>query len=415
MKRSLAACALILLVASVLGWREAQELSRKKEANARLLAEAAAMANEGSRTPKATVIPTTRPDRRTEDPGMKMEVEALARDYFALFRASDGTAGGESSEAFAKLKADMKSRLEGLNPSAIQQFMAECNGNPDLNLRIRRDLNFYVRTVFISKYPLEMARMMSDSPELFGISGKAMPEGYVQDPFQHLVYYYSAEKKDLSLVFQCLAQAPLEFQSRYIGGTLDYHADTPPKRAELLEAMRDFASTPEQGELVKGKLSDLVFGRSQAKATFVEVADWMASANLSSDELVAATKDIQAKVRVGETGQWLDWLASSGMPDDVSKERAFQLGAEWAEKDYLAAGKWLNSAPDSPEKSAVAGAYAAKVYPYNPEAAMQWIQTLPPGPDRTKALQTIYQGLRKKQGSDGRVAEAFARQHGIRE
>jgi hypothetical protein len=99
----------------------------------------------------------------------------------------------------------------------------------------------------------------------------------------------------------------------------------------------------------------------------------------------------------------------------VSKERAFQLGAEWAERDYLAAGKWLNSAPDSPEKSAVAGAYAAKVYPYNPEAAMQWIQTLPPGPDRTKALQTIYQGLRKNGNYDRAVVRAFAREHGFKE
>jgi hypothetical protein len=128
-----------------------------------------------------------------------------------------------------------------------------------------------------------------------------------------------------------------------------------------------------------------------------------------------ATKAMQSRVRVGETGQWLDWLAGSGMPGEVSKERAFQLGAEWAERDYLAAGKWLNSAPDSPEKSAVAGAYAAKVYPYNPEAAMQWIQTLPPGPDRTKALQTIYQGLRKNGNYDRAVVRAFAREHGFKE
>lgn len=415
MKGSLVTCALILLVTALLGWREEQELSRKKEANARLVTEAAAIANAAARTPKAPATPNIRLDRRNEDAAMKVEVEVLARDYFALFRDYDGNPGGESTEEFAKLKANMKVRLEGLNPSGIQQFMTECYSHPDLNLRVRRDINSYVRTVFISKYPLEMARMMSNSPELFGINEQAVPEGYVQDPFQHLVYYYSHEKKDLQLVFQCLAVAPPAFQSKYIGGTLDHYADSPSKRAELLDALRGFASTPEQVELVNGKLNELVFGRSGAKPTFVEVSDWIGSANLSSDELVAATKDMQDKVRVGDTGQWLDWLSKSGMPDDLSKERAFQLAAEWTEKDYVAAGKWLNSAPDSPGKSAVASAYAAKVHPYDPEVAMRWIQTLPQGSDRTKALQTIYQGMRKYENYDRSVAEAFAREHGIQE
>jgi hypothetical protein len=157
----------------------------------------------------------------------------------------------------------------------------------------------------------------------------------------------------------------------------------------LLEEMRAFASTPEQAELVKRQLSELVFGRGGAKTTFIEVSDWLKSANLSSDELVAATKDMQKKVRVGETGQWLDWLAKSEVPDEVSKARAFELATAWTEKDYLAVGKWLNSAPDSPEKSAVVSAYAAKAYPYDPEGAMQWIDSLPQGPDRSKALGAI--------------------------
>jgi len=179
--------------------------------------------------------------------------------------------------------------------------------------------------------------------------------------------------------------------------------------------MRAFASTPEQVELVQGQFSDLLFGRPDAKVTFIEVSDLLQSANLSSDELVAATKDMEKKVRVGETGQWLDWLAKSEMPEEFLKERAFALSAEWAEKDYLAAGKWLNSAPESPGKSAVTSAFAAKVYPYNPEVAMQWLQTLPQGPDRSKALQMIYQGIQQNGSLDRTVAESFARKHGLKE
>ena len=402
MKRSLIISAAIFLIAALLGWWESRQLSSRREINARLVKEASTELGGDAQSPNAM-------ERRNEYLAMRERVKTIGLDYFALFRDYGENANGESGEEFRKRQAEIKSRLEELDPAAIRQFMDECYSNPELNLRIRRDLNGYVRTVFIAKYPVEMARMMSKSPELFGIDGKSAPEGYIQDPFQHLVYYFSWEKKDIQTVFQCLAEAPPEFQSKYISGALEHYAYSAPKRTELLEEMRAFASTPEQVELVKGQLSELVFGRGGAKATFVEVSDWIESANLSGDELDAATRDMQKKVRVGETGQWLDWLAKRDLPDDVSKDRAFELATAWTEKDYLAAGKWLKSAPDSPEKSAVASAYAAKVYPYDPEGAMQWIQTLPEGRDRSKAVEIIYQNMPK----DSDEANAFASEFGL--
>ena len=410
MKRSLIICAAIFFIAALLGWRESRQLSSRREINARLVEEASTKLGGDAQSPNAM-------ERRNEYLAMRERVKTIGLDYFALFRDYGENATGESGEAFTKRQAEIKSRLEELDPAAIRQFMDECYSNPGLNLRIKRDLNGYVRTVFIAKYPVEMARMMGKSPELFGIDGKSAPEGYIQDPFQHLVYYFSWEKKDIQTVFQCLAEAPPEFQSKYIRGALEHYAYSAPKRTELLEEMRAFASTPEQLELVKGQLSELVFGRGGAKATFVEASDWLESANLSSDELDAATTDMQKKVRVGETGRWLDWLAKRELADEVSKERAFELATVWTEKDYLAVGKWLNRAADSPEKSAVASAYAARTYPYDPEGAMQWIETLPQGPDRSKALQSIYQGMQKNGNYeyDREIVEAFAREHGLKE
>ena len=402
MKRSLIISAAIFLIAALLGWWESRQLSSRREINARLVKEASTELGGDAQSPNAM-------ERRNEYLAMRERVKTIRLDYFALFRDYGENANGESGEEFRKRQAEIKNRLEELDPAAIRQFIDECYSYPELNLRIRRDLNGYVRTVFIAKYPVEMARMMSKSPELFGMDGKSVPEGYIQDPFQHLVYYFSWEKKDIQTVFQCLAEAPPEFQSKYISGALEHYAYSAPKRTELLEEMRAFASTPEQVKLVKGQLSELVFGRGGAKATFVEVSDWLESANLSGDELDAATRDMQKKVRVGETGQWLDWLAKRDLPDDVSKDRAFELATAWTEKDYLAAGKWLKSAPDSPEKSAVASAYAAKVYPYDPEGAMQWIQTLPEGRDRSKAVEIIYQNMPK----DSDEANAFASEFGL--
>ena len=407
MKCSLVICTLILIVAALLGWREGQQLSGKKEINAKLVTEAAAIPNESIKRPKPATVSDQSVDRRKEDLAMKKKVKALASDYFALLRND----GGASAEQLVTLRENIKSRLEQLDPSAIREFMVEFNSNPDVNSGMKSDVNEYVMNVFINKYPLEMARMMSNSPELFSISNQSMPERVIYDPFEYLVYHYCWMKKNLPLVFQCLAEASPEFQSKYISGALEHYADTPLRRAELFEEMRAFASTPEQVELVRGQFSDLLFDRPDAKVTFVEVSDLLQTANLSSDELVAATKDMEKKVRVGETGQWLDRLAETDIPDEISKERAFELATRWTEKDYLAVGQWLNSSPDSPEKSAVASAYAAKTYPYDPEVAMQWIQTLPRGPERTKALQTIYQGIPK----DNDAAKVFAREHGLDE
>jgi hypothetical protein len=336
---------------------------------------------------------------------MKKKVKALASDYFALLRND----GGASAEDLASLRENIKIRLEQLDPIAIGEFMDEFNSNPDVNSGMKSDVNEYVMNVFIMKYPVEMAGMMSKNPELFSISTQSMPERVIYDPFKFLVYHYCWMKKDLPLVFQCLAEASPEFQSKYISGTLEHYADTPLRRAELFEEMRAFASTPEQVELVRGQFSDLLFDRPDAKVTFVEANELLQSTNLSSEELVDATKGMEKKVRVGETGQWLDWLAKTEIPDEVSKQRAFELATRWTEKDYLAVGNWLNSSPDSPEKTAVAAAYAATAYPYDPEIATQWLQTLPQGSNRTKALETIYQNM--PQDSD--EAKAFASEYGL--
>ena len=245
---------------------------------------------------------------------------------------------------------------------------------------------------------------MVKSPELFGIGDEK-----IYDPLSYLVYYFSSTKRDLQLVFECLAESPPAFQSKYIGGALQFGADSPSQRAELLEEMRYFAVTPEQQELVNAQLNELAFGRSDARGSFIELTEWIGSANLSSEELVAATKGMQDKIRVGETAQWLDWLTKNDIPDDISKQRAFELATRWTEKDYKAVGQWLNNSPSSPEKTAVAGAYAAKTYAYDPENAMQWIQTIPQGADRTKELETIYQNMPK----DSDEAQAFSSQYGL--
>ncbi len=398
MIRSLIISALILFAAALLGWQEKRQYSSEKATREKLQKQVAA-------NPSLDFQSTINIERRTADRAKQEKVKKLSIDFFDLSIRAAQDPVAAFGEEFQRLEADLKSSLATLDPAGIKEFIEECKNNPDLNSQTKQDLNRYIREVFIQNDPIEMTRMMVKSPELFGIGDEK-----TYDPFSYLIYYYSAQEKDLQIVFQCLAESPPEFQSKYIGGALQFGTGSPSQRAELLEEMRYFATTtPEQKKLVNRKLSELAFGRPDAKGSFIELSDWIASANLSSEELVSATKDMQEKVRVGDTSQWLDWLTKNDIPDDVSKQRAYDLATQWTEKDYQAVGDWLISSPNSPEKTAVAGAYAAKTYPYDPEIATQWLQTLPQGADRTKALLTIYQCIPR----DSDEAKEFASEYGL--
>jgi hypothetical protein len=344
-------------------------------------------------------------DRRKEELATKEQIASLTREFFTVFRDEN------DDELTKKKKKEIENRISGLSPAEIKRFIAECSIQPDINEGIKNQIEYFVIGIFNKKYPIEMAAFISYSPEYFGAKSKLARDGfYRRDPFFYLIYNCRQKEKDINLAFRCLAAAEPSFQAKYIDTILNQPQNSE-QRNKLLPEMRAFAITPEQVELVNNTMGELAFGPDYAKLTFAEVSSWLESANLSSDELVGATKEMQNKVRVGETGQWLDWLAKSDLSDEVAKVRAFELASRWTDKDYQAVGQWLNRTPDSPEKAAVASAYAAKTYPYDPENAKKWLQTLPQGPDRTKALMTIYQRIPR----DSDEAQAFENEYGLRE
>jgi hypothetical protein len=172
-------------------------------------------------------------------------------------------------------------------------------------------------------------------------------------------------------------------------------------------------SAQQNPQVLNNGISDLVFGGVHKKRGFEETSTWLASGRLSGEELASATQNMEHRVKPEETAQWLEWLGDSGLPEEAARDRAYNLSAEWTEKDYQAAGKWLASAPDSPGKSAAVGAFAAKVHPYEPEIAMQWLETLPRGSDRSKALEAIHRGMQENKNYEKEAVEGFAREHGI--
>ncbi|MFN5962373.1 MAG: hypothetical protein ACK5CW_12900, partial [Verrucomicrobiota bacterium] len=179
MKRSLIICAVIGICAALLGWVESQNLSNNRQINARLRKEASV--SQGN---EAGALGFS--EQRKEYFAMKEAVKALRRDLFALYREAPENPAAAFSDERLRTEAELKSRLGELDPTGIRLFMEECSNDPDLTLQIRRSLNNYVQKVFIWKYPVEVARLMTQSPAQFGIG-----DAGIYDPFEYLVYYYS--------------------------------------------------------------------------------------------------------------------------------------------------------------------------------------------------------------------------------
>lgn len=338
MKRSLFICSLIIIGAGLFAWREKQQLSREQEANARLVKEAADIPSEDATPRQSPPVRKTRTDRSNDDPARQAVIQSIANDFFDLYRDYEANPNGKSSEEFEKLKAEVQGRIYALGPAGFEDFIAGFSNNPDLSPRMKRAIQSMAIDFFNKRYPLEMAAILSKSPEMFKTKPDPTYQENARDPFFQLIFHCRNELKDTRLALQCLAAAEPEYQEKYIS-TVITDANNAQERDRLLAEMREFATTPEQVALVNNTLSQLAFGPDYAKLTFKEVSDWIGSANLSGEELVGATKDMQNKVQVGETAQWLDWLAKSDVPDEVSKDRAFQLASAWTEKDYQAVGQ----------------------------------------------------------------------------
>lgn len=147
-----------------------------------------------------------------------------------------------------------------------------------------------------------------------------------------------------------------------------------------------------------------------AKDGFESATRWISQAGFSSDELEKLSRILPYNVKLGETGQWLEWLGKT-LPSGRADDGINRMVSKWTEKDYRAAGTWLASAPDGSVKQTAVQSYAQTVAPYDPQAAVQWALTLPPGEMRQ---QTLVQIVVKWPREDAAGAEAFAKEHGIK-
>ncbi len=430
MKPSIIITAITLIVAATFGWHRHQEIVSLRAGNARLVEGAAAHGK--SRDGEGG----TRHRERQDEGALAAEFIALAREGGKLL--GDGV--GADAET-AQRSVDLIDRMMRLNAPQLESFLATLRAEPGINEIARKDMLMDCVLALSTRNPRAGLELLIQSPELLGegsitkqyigellgnlakedpqialewirANKEAHPDLVTDDLIAFLVAGVSAN--DPTHAFQLLCDVEPSKHVATVSKIIETAAN-PAQRDVTLTALRRFAAAQQNPQVLKDGISDLVFGGVYKERGFEETSSWLASVQLSGEELASATGNMEHRVKPEETARWLEWLGASGLPEEVVRDRAYNLSAEWTEKDYQAAGKWLASAPDSPGKSAAVGAFAAKVHPFEPEIAMQWLETLPRGPDRNKALQAIHRGMRENRSYEKGAVDAFAREHGFSE
>jgi hypothetical protein len=338
-----------------------------------------------------------------------------------------------------KRNVDLIERMMRLNASQMESVLAALGAEPGINELAREYMRMDCVLALSTRNPRAGLDLFIRSPELLGkgsITKDSIGEllgNLAKDDPQSALEWIRANKEahpdlvtddimaffvagvavnDPTHAFQLLGDMEKSKHAVAVSKIIEAAA-TPGQVDVTLAALRQFAAAQQNPQVLKDGISEIAFGGVNNKRGFGEASKWLASGQLSAEELESATRNMEHRVKTDETARWLEWLGDSGLPEEAVKDRAYNLSAEWTEKDYKAAAKWLATAPDSPGKSAAVGAFAAKVHPYQPQIAMQWLEILPQGSDRNKALEAIHRGMRENTNYDKEAVDAFAREHGF--
>jgi hypothetical protein len=371
MKPSITITTIILFVASTFGWHQHFQLVSLRAENAKLVKGASALGTSGG----AGV---------SGNSAERQDVDAFSAEFIAFARERGKLLeNGVSPDAeITKRSLDFIDWIMRLNASQMERVLAAFRGDPGINELARESMLMDCVLELSTKNPRAGLELFIKSPELLGegsITKQYIGEllgNLAKDDPQSALKWIRANKEthpdlvtddlmaffvagvaanDPTHAFQLLGDMEPSQHAKAISKIIEAAA-TAGQHAVTLAALRQFSVAQQNPHILKDGIRDLVFGGVHKKRSFAETSQWLASAQLSGEELASATQNMENRVKPDETAQWLEWLGHSGLPEEVVRDRAYDISAGWTEKDYLAAGHWLNSAPDSPEKSAAVSA-----------------------------------------------------------
>lgn len=439
MKRSFLTAALILAAFACLGWHDSSRLASTREHNSRLLAEAASLGiTPDPANPWRQVLANRK--RETRPPLTAAEYIAFVNEMNA--KRKQGSESQLSEEESMKRVVAMMERLSALNADELKHLIAELRTSTELDGDARDGAVNRALFSLASNHPqaalaflIKSDETLVDRPMCIGFIGTALsgwvkddPVGAVKwvqqqsDQHSNLItdevkrpLIVSVAGQDPKLAFQALDDLKFKDHSIAVASIMSA-GKTPAARTDALQALREYTTgltdARKRDKALGAGLSSLA--EHAARENFQQGSQWIDSAKLSPAELQNLGSSISAhNIQTPDTGRWVEWLGSR-VPSEKTSNRISEMIDAWTQKDYIEAGKWLNSTPDGPTKQAAVRGYVQAVAAYEPETAAQWAMTLPASKDRDRSLRQIYQKWPKNDPAAKAAAEAFADQHGIK-
>ncbi|MEO7098417.1 MAG: hypothetical protein ABI162_03580 [Luteolibacter sp.] len=441
MKTSIALSVLILALGSAWGLHDRQLLAAALQTHAKLTAEAAQLGISIDSKNSANSVHLTKRSERGERENKDAEARLAAKEFVAFAKEMEAIEkkGGPPDDATQKRVMAFLDRIMSLDSSQLKILIAEVHATPDLKDKTRQGLIGFSIMMMASDHPQAALAMFTESSDLFKDNGmgkhvvstslakwaKDDPMGALEwvrkngEKFPDLVtddakrgLVSGAAANDPALAFKLIGELGLKDTANVIADIFRA-AKTDEDRTATLAALRSHVGTMQDakaaGKLRNSGLEQL--GANLSSDNYDSAQKWLAGAKLSPEELGAFADGIQSDG--GNNGQWIEWLGKS-LPADQSDGKIKNIVSNWTQNDYQAAGAWLNTTPAGPAKNIAIRSYAETVSRYEPEAAVPWAVTLPPGKDRDETLRGIYVRWPKKDDASKAAAEAFKTTHGIK-
>ena len=421
MKITIAITALILAAATGFSWKIDGRLAAARAEERKLSAEAAGFGISIGDGHLIRSVKRERVDREVEAKRFAVEFYAEATKWESV-RSMD-------SAAQASYR-DLCKRFEALEPSQMKSIITDLLASKDLPGRIRAESAVALLGILARKDPHGALALITEYygairivPHAQSIISDCLGAWAKDDPAATVewmkknpgvfpeeaikssqrIVIHSVAEKDPRLAFRLAAE--FDTNPATVLHSIVTAAGNNEARNVTLAALREYLGAQKDDPTVSQQ-ADRSFGYFSwdfKPDGFEAARQWVASANLSPQELESFCAGLSISSEVDEPARWIEWMGAT-FPPGKGDDQIVNLISRWTRDDYEAAGKWLGSAAEGPVKNAAIRGYAQAIFPQEPETAIQWLMTLPPGKDRDSTLKNIHRNWPE---NDPAAKEAF--------
>ena len=430
MKTSIALTLLILALGLPLGWRNRQQLMKARERHAQLVAEAArsgGIHHDSTSRKKAERI------TKGEHESKQQIAMKIAADLIAARK------NGNGNEITQDASLDSLAAVAAMDADQLNFLFPEILASKELTDEARQSLLFSLAEV-ASDHPQAVLTLVIKSPDLLKIVGlgkilvsSALVKWAKDDPQAALAwvrlnqeifskstdqegrlrFISSAAEKHPALALRLVNDLGLEptDQTSALSGICSA-PQTAEDRTNTLAAINTYLASLPAGKQREGMSEQLIteIMNDAAQDGFDAGSKWLDQAGFTPEQLKSMfDRNLVWVTEVGEAGKWVEWMGKTNTGEGTNPWIK-ELVRHWAQEDYLAAGKWLESTPEGPTKNTSISAFAEALSHHHPATAEQWALSLPLGQERADTLKTIYT---KWPQDDQAARHAFGKKHGF--